>query len=149
MSEPPRVLFVCTGNTCRSPLAAALWPLVTTAVPAASAGVDAWPDMPAAQPAQEVAAAYGVSLADHRARRLEQVTEPVALVLAMTAAQRDRIVAERPEWADRVRLLTEAAGEAGDIPDPVGASVDVYGALAERLLALEQEIWKRLGPGLS
>jgi protein-tyrosine-phosphatase len=149
MSEADGVLFVCTGNTCRSPLAEALWQLVTRDLPGSSAGVAAWPGMPAADHAVDVARAFGVSLDAHRSRRLEDVTEPVRLVLAMTEDHRRRILQARPMWDGRVHLLTEAAGSAGDIGDPIGSSVEVYRSLAEQLLHLEEEIWRRMRAGLS
>ncbi|MCL8208128.1 MAG: low molecular weight protein arginine phosphatase [Actinomycetia bacterium] len=138
------VLFVCTGNTCRSPLAAALWTQVAPDWPVLSAGTDAWPGAPAADEAQEVAREYGADLSGHRARRVRDVTEPVGHVFTMTRAQKQAVLAERPDWADRVFVLTEAAGEEGDIPDPFGASVAVYRALAERLVNLERKVFERL-----
>jgi protein-tyrosine-phosphatase len=142
--QPAKILFVCTGNTCRSALAAALWGRLQDQWPAASAGTAAWPGAPAAAPAQDVAREYGADLSSHQARRVRDVTEPVKLVLTMTAAQRDAVLAERPEWAGRVELLTEAVGESGDIADPFGSSVEVYRGLAERLLALERRLLERL-----
>jgi protein-tyrosine-phosphatase len=142
--QPEHVLFVCTGNTCRSPLAAALWTLVAPDIPASSAGVAAWPGAPAAEPARRVAEEYGTSLEHHRARTVEQVEEPVRLVVTMTAAQREAVLVKRPEWEGRVVLLTEAADDHGDIPDPIGHAVEVYRGLAERLLTLERRLKQRL-----
>lgn len=143
-AERAPVLFVCTGNTCRSPLAAALWTQVAPGWPVLSAGTDAWPGAPAADEAQEVAREYGADLSGHRARRVKDVTEPVGHVFTMTRAQQRAVLAERPEWAGRVMLLTEAAGEQGDIPDPFGASLTVYRALAEQLVKLERKLVERL-----
>jgi protein-tyrosine-phosphatase len=138
------ILFVCTGNTCRSPLAAALWAaLAPDAPPAASAGVGAWTGAPAADPAQQVAREYGVDLSAHRARHVRDVTEPVRRVYVMTRRQREQVAELRPEWADRIELLTEAAGDRGDIPDPLGTTVEVYRGLAERLVALMHRVRDR------
>jgi protein-tyrosine-phosphatase len=134
------VLFVCTGNTCRSPLAAALWSVIAPDRPAASAGVGAWPGSPATEPARQVAREYGVSLDAHQARHVRDVAEPVARVYVMTRQQLERLMELRPEWSDRVQLLTEAAGETGDIPDPLGASIEVYRGLAERLVGLLKRV---------
>jgi protein-tyrosine-phosphatase len=58
----------------------------------------------------------------------------------MTREQAAEVVRMRPEWESRVELLTEAAGETGDIPDPLGAGIEVYRGLAERLLGLMRKI---------
>jgi protein-tyrosine-phosphatase len=146
-AESGTLLFVCTGNTCRSPLAAALWQVVAPEIVAASAGVAAYPGIPAARAARQVAEEYGVDLEAHRSRPLTDVYEPVQLVLTMTREQKQEVIRQRPEWADRVELLTEAAGELGDIPDPLGASVEVYRGLAARLLQLERTVWERMAEG--
>ena len=149
MSEPATVLFVCTGNTCRSPLAASLWALVTSDAEAVSAGVHAWPGMPASDAAVLVAAEFEVDLATHRARTLDDIKDQVDWVLTMTEEQRRLVLAERPDWSDRVELLTEAAGESGDIDDPLGESTAAYRVLAERLLELERKAWRRRHQGIS
>jgi ribose 5-phosphate isomerase B len=141
------ILFVCTGNTCRSPLAAALWSLVMPEMPAASAGVAAWPGSRASEPARDVAREYGVDLDGHRARTVDEVTEPVRAVLTMTAEQKAAVLTARPDWAGRVWVLTEAAGESGDIPDPWGSDRQVYRGLAERILDLERRVADRVRRG--
>lgn len=138
------VLFVCTGNTCRSPLAKALWDILQDDWTATSAGVQAWPGMPAADEAQVVAREYGADLSQHRSRPIAAVSEAVWRVYTMTARQKAMTLERRPDWTGRVELLTEAVGETGDISDPIGASVQVYRGLAERLLALEKKLLVRL-----
>jgi protein-tyrosine-phosphatase len=140
MADEGTTLFVCTGNTCRSPLAAVLWEALHPGGRVASAGVGAWSGAPAARAAQQVAREYGADLSHHRSRHVREVGEAVSRVYVMTQAQAAEVARMRPEWEARVELLTEAAGEAGDIPDPLGASIEVYRGLAERLVALMRKI---------
>ena len=65
-----KVLFVCTGNTCRSPYAEAV--ARSLGLEARSAGCDAWPDQPATKDARKTAELRGVDLAPHRSASLEQ-----------------------------------------------------------------------------
>ncbi|MDA8194609.1 MAG: low molecular weight protein arginine phosphatase [Thermaerobacter sp.] len=138
MGEPRGYLFVCTGNTCRSPMAEALWKarVGTGGIPAWSAGVSAWSGQPAQALAVEAVAALGGDLSIHLSRDLSEVTENPWRVLTMTAAQTDAVKALRPEWASRTSLLTEFVGDCGDIPDPIGQGREAYAAAAARLKEL-------------
>lgn len=127
------VLFVCTGNTCRSPLAEAIARRVVTDrglgdLTVSSAGTSAWEGAPASDGSLLVALEHGLDLAGHRA----QVLSP-ALV-----AQADLLLTMGPSHLDRVEVLgggarahqltAYASHGASDAPisDPFGGDLDVY-----------------------
>jgi len=135
-----RVLLVCTGNTCRSPMAAgALRQALGTDVErilAESAGTAAWEGQPATEPSLRVAAHAGVDLGSHRSRRVTPAMVRAAdLVLVM---ERGHVGAVRALGADpdRTHVLSEwpAPGEPElEISDPFGASTEAY-----------EECWRRI-----
>ena len=94
-----RTLFVCTGNTCRSPMAAALLQnkinsaSAGTAYSVASAGLAAWPGQPASPEAVLVMGQRGLSLADHRAQQVDfdQIAAS-RIVLTMTRAHKEALL---------------------------------------------------------
>ena len=107
-----RILFVCTGNLCRSPLAEGL----ARAAPAlrgvepTSAGTWAVEGLPATSEAVAVAAALGVDISGHRSRRLRAGDVAAAdLVVVMTSVHRAEVVRLAPGHADKVVLLKELA----------------------------------------
>ncbi|HEY8552519.1 MAG TPA: ribose 5-phosphate isomerase B [Thermaerobacter sp.] len=137
------VLVVCSGNTCRSPMAAsylrqALAEAGVAGVRVESAGLHAVPGLPAAAEAQEVVARDGLSLADHRSRPLDEGAAAAAdLILAMTRAQAEELRRRFPAVAERVALWREwAAGSPladADVPDPFGQGLTDYQLLARQL----------------
>ncbi|MGL4464604.1 MAG: Sua5/YciO/YrdC/YwlC family protein [Planctomycetia bacterium] len=137
------VTFVCTGNTCRSPMAEALFKrkmadrlgcdaadLPDHGVIVLSAGTSAPAGAPAAEQAAEVVRRHGASLADHATQPLsEELLRHSDRILTMT---RDHLAVVRrawPEAAPRARLLCGAS----DLPDPVGGPLEEYEACADMI----------------
>ena len=124
------ILFVCTGNTCRSPMAAALADkmFATRGAIAASCGVFA---ADGAGPSQNAVAAmkdgWGLDISGHRAKRVsEQDLADAFVVIAMTAGHKSHLNALFPEFAGKIHAVSEICEEGCDIEDPFGASLDVY-----------------------
>lgn len=144
MSAPDplfRVLFVCTGNTCRSPLAqvALVGALGDAAAKVAvgSAGTAAFDGAPASAPSREVARRSGLDLEEHRSRRLTRALLAAAdLVLLMDPRDRALVRALDSEAAARTHGLVDfgrerSTGEA--IPDPYGGSAEAYEECLRRI----------------
>ncbi|MDQ8171752.1 MAG: low molecular weight protein arginine phosphatase [Gemmatimonadota bacterium] len=127
------LLFVCTGNTCRSPLAEAIARrlIADRAIPdltVGSAGTSAWPDAPASDGAMLVALEHGIDIGEHRARALgSELVEGSRLILAMGPHHLYRV--EALGGGGRSWLLTEyAGGPPRPVSDPFGGDLAVYRA---------------------
>lgn len=134
------VLFVCSGNTCRSPLAEALFRRMLAEagrgdVTVGSAGSAAIDGAAASDGAYLVALEQGLDLTAHRARLLTpEIAAEADLVLAMSRGHLARL--ERLGAAGRAHLLGEFAGLAGpdaEVRDPFGSDVETYRATLDQL----------------
>lgn len=143
------ILLVCTGNTCRSPLAEAMLrarladrPRLAETTSVASAGTGAWRGTPASEGSYLVALERGLDLSAHRAVALTpELVERADVILTMGRSHLASVKAMG--GADRVHTLVDFAGRLPELPDevadPIGGDVEAYRQLAgvlDHLLAL-------------
>jgi protein-tyrosine-phosphatase len=148
----PAILFVCTANQCRSPVAAALLKRrVARLADAASwqvesAGTWAAPDRPAHRQMQSAAQLQGLDLSQHRARAIDALPQLAAfdLILTMERGQQEALQAEHPPLCGRIHLLSALAGAPYDIPDPVGGTPERYLETVREIERLLQAGWPTL-----
>lgn len=134
------VLFVCTANQCRSPMAMAIMRDALQKMNLAgnwrveSAGTWAIDDFPATSFAIQTMQERGLALQDHRSRKTTRaMLAETDLVLTMERNHAEALKNEFPDEAHKVYGLSEMIGEHWDVIDPIGGTLENYRAAAQLL----------------
>lgn len=140
------ILFVCTGNTCRSPMAAALMNKIASEndmdVTAESAGLFAQSGDPASENAVLAMEEFDIDISAHKARPItDGLVINSDLILTMTEGHKALIAGMAPE---KTFTICEYAGSGGEISDPYGGDLDDYRECAQEIYDCLTDIAERI-----
>jgi len=122
-----KIMFVCTGNTCRSPIAEGLMKskFKDRKIDIVSRGLMVLCSEPANAMAIEIMADMGIDISMHRSKPFdEDELDDATLVLTMTG--RHKAVLSQRIHKGKLFSIKEFVGETGDVNDPYGGTIDVY-----------------------
>ncbi len=150
-----RVLFVCSGNTCRSPMAQGLFTWIiaqdqgedySNGYEIGSAGLFAIDGMPAAQAALDTMLEYEIDLSRHRSRLIDQeMVNNADLVLVMTREHYLYMMEMFSESQGKIYLLGDFAGyDDQEIVDPYGMGIELYRECALQIKGMLEAIVEKL-----
>ena len=147
------VLFVCTGNTCRSPMAEGLLKKILEEkkqnhISVKSGGVMATDGIPASTGSLLIMAEMGIDISSHKSIKVRSaMLREADLILVMERYHRDAILHMDSTVAEKVKLIKEyihASPVEMDVEDPLGGSLEQYRACAVVLRACVQNLANEL-----
>lgn len=128
MIKYEKIIFVCTGNTCRSPMAATIYRSLETNsdIKVISRGLVVLFSEPSNPKAEVVLKSHNLELEGHVSKSLKQSDiDENTLILTMTEKQKMNVI-ETFKYTDNVYTIKEFVGETGDVTDPYGGTLLDY-----------------------
>ena len=139
-----KIVFICTGNTCRSPMAEGLFKALNgeqkTGLEAVSAGIFTNNGMPASENAVIVSKELGADISNHKSQMLNgDIVNDAKYLVCMTGAHYDQILLKFPNVSYKLFTLLPT-----DIDDPFGGNIDEYRSCATQIKSAVESIIERL-----
>ncbi|MGM0471010.1 MAG: low molecular weight protein arginine phosphatase [Bacillota bacterium] len=124
-----KILFVCTGNTCRSSMAEYIFKDLVDCeeYEVMSAGVSAVDGRPPSLQAQQVMKEQGIDISDHEAQKLTaDLVKEADLILTMTRQHKDTVLNKVPESKDKVYALKEFSEDLDELEEKTAKIEEIY-----------------------
>ncbi len=139
-----KILLVCTGNTCRSPMAEGILKNILSNYDISSAGIITANGLTPSENAVLATKEIGIDISSHKSRLItKEIFEDSDIILCMTQAHKEMILTYFGV-NDKTFTLAEFAGENGDIPDPFGGDLAKYIICRDSIATLLEKVAKRL-----
>jgi len=124
------IIFVCTGNTCRSPMAEAIAKKIFNCndVNVTSAGLSVYLPLPASENAVEALKKYDIFINDHISKRItEEDIKNADLIITMAKSHKQYLLSHYPKYRDKIYTLYEYSQNIDkDVDDPYGCDLETY-----------------------
>ena len=132
------ILFVCMGNTCRSPMAQGMLEKMLKAKKGSysvdSAGIYVHPGSKITEQAKRQLKKRGIDMGERKAVKItHDMMENADIVFTMTGSQRRMLVESFPYAADKIHLLGDYTNRGGDVADPYGGDDRTYAETAKEI----------------
>lgn len=139
-----KIVFICTGNTCRSPMAEGLFKAMDgeekTGLEAVSAGIFTNNGMSVSENAVIAAKELGADISNHKSQILnENIVNDAKYLVCMTGAHYDQILLKFSNASDKLFTLLPT-----DVDDPFGGNIDDYRKCATQIKSAVESIIERL-----
>ena len=132
-----RIVFVCTGNTCRSPMAEGILKKEREDLEVISRGLYVPEEMCASFNSIKVMEDMDIDISNHRSKQLTVGDgEDCDLIITMTASHKNTILSACPDFSGKTFTLAEFAGDDGDVSDPYGGDFSEYKKCADKIYEL-------------
>ena len=132
-----RIIFVCTGNTCRSPMAEGILKSIYKDYEVLSRGLYVPEEIGASFFSIKAMQEMDIDISGHKSKQLTVgEAEDCDLVITMTKSHKNIIISSYPKFSDKTFTLSEFAGEEGDVRDPYGMDEDTYRECAKQIMRL-------------